>query len=281
MYPDLPIAHLKHPQTKHKTMKHINLLRLMGKFNNVLVSLGTAIVLGGGLGWAGKVEAIGFNDGNGNGGVTFTPSAWGNAITTNPANPDPYSGSYGSVTINNTQGTLATLFGPDDGINLYGGSYFDYYYTASVDSMLSFSGWTFQSNDLYDSADDQAGYFVINGPYSQITSPTYLDGGPIVVPSTVTDPGPPPVLAANNNPVSSSSGFSQYLAPGDTFVFRVLSVANSTGEGDFTISDFDVQLVPFDFAPTYGVIFVGTALGINEWRKKRQALKKDETEEKL
>jgi hypothetical protein len=251
-------------------MKNLNPSKLIDKLGSVCGTLGIAIALGTSLGWSSSVEAIGFNDGS-NGGITFTRNAWGPALTNNPGE-DPNNTSYGNVTVV-TGGASATIAGPDNGLApppnpADNGSYLDYYYTASVDSMLSFSGWTFQSNDIFAPTDDRAGYFIIgNAPYSQIMSPPYLNGGPI----TPTD----------NNPITSSSAFSQYLAPGDTFVFRVLSVANSTGEGQFTINDFDVQVIPFDFAPTYGVIFVGTALGINEWRKKRQASKKDETEEKL
>jgi hypothetical protein len=169
--------------------------RLINKLGNACTSLGVAIALSTGLVWANSAEAIGFNDGNGNGGVTFNQNPWGDAITNNPANPNPNSGSYGSVDVPQGTGTSATIFGPDDGINLYGGSYMDYYYTAVADSMLSFSSptpSTFQSNDSFNTTDDQAGYFVINGPYAQIASPTYLNGGPIV--------------PTNNAPIPSTYG---------------------------------------------------------------------------
>jgi hypothetical protein len=262
-------------------MKNLNPSKLIGKLGSICGSFGVAIALGTSLGWSGSAEAIGFNTGS-NGGIVLTRNAWGNGIGDNvpPATILRSNSANGDFTINSD--TSATLFGPDNNLT-NDVSYLDWYFTAAAGTELQVQfSWSFFSNDgTY--GDDQAGVFKLSSSYdtnNPPANPSYLVP---LVSAAFGNPGPNDPNPNNDpiNPISSSEIVSVNLQENETLVFRVLTQANTGGTGDFTISDFDVQFIPFEFAPTYGVIFVGTALGINEWRKKRQARKKNETDKNV
>jgi hypothetical protein len=241
-------------------MNNLKPLKLIAKLGGVCGTIGVAIALAGGFDWMSRAEAIGFNF-NSNGGFNLQRNVWGPGVTPPPSDP-----SNGDITT--LSETTATIFGPANGSGDI--SYIDWYLTAPTNAMLSINfKWSYSSND--GAGDDFAGVFT-QGAYDQnaaICNDGYDNCN--VVPRFTIDDQP-------NNP---SSNVLVSLQSEETLVFRVYTLTNNGSEGSFKITDFDVQYVPFDFAPTYGVIFVGTALGINEWRKKRQASKKDETEEKL
>jgi hypothetical protein len=49
----------------------------------------------------------------------------------------------------------------------------------------------------------------------------------------------------------------------------VETLSNDGGAGAFSVSNFNVQSVPFEFDATAGVLTLGAILGANQWRKNR------------
>jgi hypothetical protein len=234
--------------------------RLVNRLSTL--SVATFVSLGAGLGIAGSASAIGFNGLAGYAGATFLRAIGGPGIIAEP----PENVANGTELANIiTSDTTALIYGPDTNNGSNSSSYIDWYLTpTSGDIAIKFS-LEFFTNDAV-LTDDSATYYTIAGAYTGTPGAKIVDGGQID--------------ASLNNPTLNTGVLTVPIAMGNTFVFRVSSALNDGGgTGELTIGDFEV--IPFDFAPTYGVIFVGTALGINEWRKKRQASKKDETEEKL
>lgn len=226
------------------------------------LSVATFVSLGAGLGIAGGASAIGFNGLAGYAGASFVRAIGGAGIIAEP----PENTANGTTSDQIITGdTTAVIYGPENGTN--NPSYIDWYLTpTSGDIAIKFS-ITFESLDTFNLLDDEARYFTVAGGY---------DPNKAKIGETTLVVGDPP----NPNPTESTGVLTIPIAMGDTFVFRVLSNANDSGDvGILRISDFEV--IPFDFAPTYGVIFVGTALGIKEWRKKRQASKKNETDKNV
>jgi hypothetical protein len=222
------------------------------------LSVATFVSLGAGLGIAGGASAIGFNGLTGYAGASFVRAIGGAGIIAEP--PENTANGTESPNIILTDST-ALLIGPDTGNGA--SSYIDWYLTPTTGDVAIRFSLSFLSNDAVNT-DDTATYYTIAGAYTGNPGAKIVDGGqidasatnPNVVPGVVTVP----------------------IAMGNTFVFRVSSALNDGGgTGELSITDFEA--IPFDFAPTYGVIFVGTALGLNEWRKKRRASKKDQTDE--
>jgi len=74
---------------------------------------------------------------------------------------------------------------------------------------------------------------------------------------------------ASSDGASSSSPVILSLNSGDTFGFRVATTTNDGGAGVLTVSNFNVQPVPFEFDATAGVLTLGAIWGANQWRKNR------------
>jgi len=71
------------------------------------------------------------------------------------------------------------------------------------------------------------------------------------------------VAASSTTPVTLN------LNSGDTFGFRVATSTNDGGVGVLSVSNFNVQAVPFEFDATAGVLTIGAIWGANQWRKNR------------
>jgi len=246
--------------------------RLVNRLSTL--SVATFVSLGAGLGIAGSASAIGFNGLAGYAGATFLRAIGGPGIIAEP----PENVANGTELANIITGdSTAVIYGPETSLGSIMDprpSYIDWYLTPTAGDIAIKFSLVFQSNDAV-LTDDKVTYYTIAGSYTGTPAPynpTRTLGAKVT--------NDVQIDASLNNPTINTGVLTIPIAMGDTFVFRVSSDLNDGGgEGILRISDFEV--IPFDFAPTYGVIFVGTALGINEWRKKRQASKKDETEEKL
>ena len=91
------------------------------------------------------------------------------------------------------------------------------------------------------SSNDSAGY-LYNGNFTLLAS---LDG------------------QASSSPVTFS------LNSGDTFGFRAATLTNDGGAGALSVTNFNVQAVPFEFDATAGILTLGAIWGVNQWRKNR------------
>jgi hypothetical protein len=67
----------------------------------------------------------------------------------------------------------------------------------------------------------------------------------------------------------SSSPVTFTLNDGDTFGFRVETLTNDGGAGALSVSNFNVQPVPFEFEGSAGILTIGAIWGINKWCKNR------------
>ena len=110
--------------------------------------------------------------------------------------------------------------------------------TPSRAGTLSFT-WSYGSLDT--AGNDVAGY-LYNGTFTQL---------------------------ATNDGQLSSSPVTFTLNNGDTFGFRVETLSNDGGAGALSVSNFNVQAVPFEFDATAGVLTLGAIWGANQWRKNR------------
>jgi len=109
--------------------------------------------------------------------------------------------------------------------------------TSARAGTLSFT-WNYGSLDTPNS-NDLAGY-LYNGNFTLLAS---LDG------------------QASSSPVTFS------LNSGDTFGFRVETLTNNGGAGALSVTNFNVQAVPFEFDATAGIVTLGAIWGVNQWRK--------------
>ncbi len=227
------------------------------------LSVATFVSLGAGLGIAGSASAIGFNGLAGYAGASFIRVVGGSTITEPPENTANGTQSANIITGDST----ARIFGPENATNNQ--SYIDWYLTPTTGDIAIKFELEFSSTD-FEPTDDTASYYVIAGGYTG-TPGAYT--GTRITGSLFRD------SVQLGNPTVSTGVLTIPIAMDDTFVFRLVSNTNTSGSGEGVLDITSFEVIPFDFAPTYGVIFVGTALGLNEWRKKRRASKKDQTDE--
>lgn len=134
--------------------------------------------------------------------------------------------------------TSIDLIGGNDNSGLSGTTDWTITITAAGAGNLSFD-WSYFLADA--SGKDAAGY-LYNGIFTQLSS---TDG------------------EFNTSPVTLT------LNTGDTFGFRMSTVDNKGGIGALTVSNFNVQPVPFEFEGSAGILTIGAIWGINKWRKNR------------
>lgn len=152
-------------------------------------------------------------------------------------------------TTNAATGTVI-LYSPDDEFNGLGdlsnngGATNDWtiQITPARAGTVSFS-WAYDTFDSLGS-DDNAGY-LLNGAYTILGS---ASGQQSTSPVTIT------------------------LANGDVFGFRSLTSSNTGGSGQFTVSNFNAQPVPFEFSPTLGLVLLGGLHGYRRYRKHQSRL---------
>ena len=85
--------------------------------------------------------------------------------------------------------------------------------------------------------------------------------------------GTPTTIATNDgtfNTQTSGSPISLTVANGDTFGFRVGTLSNTSGSGEFTVNTFDFTPtpVPFDVNSNLGLFALATLYGGHRWYKR-------------
>jgi hypothetical protein len=147
-------------------------------------------------------------------------------------NPD------GDIDLTNAASGQIDLIGSDTGSTLPANTDWTISITPARAGSLSFD-WSYGTLDT--GSDDTAGY-LLNGFFTELAS---VDG------------------ETSNSPVTF------VLNPGDTFGFRVATLTNSGGPGIFTVSNFNVQPVPFEFSPAVGLGILGLNVLYRQRRKQQ------------
>jgi len=126
----------------------------------------------------------------------------------------------------NPTSTSLTLTGGNNSSNLSGTT--DWLTTIGINQVGTWQfDWSYFSLDV--PGDDRAGY-VINGNFTTVAT---SDGEFSLKPVT----------------------FNVYT--GDVVGFRVATDTNFGGAGEFTVTNFQVTLIPFEFSPTLGLVGLG------------------------
>ncbi|BAZ33977.1 hypothetical protein NIES4074_64910 (plasmid) [Cylindrospermum sp. NIES-4074] len=159
----------------------------------------------------------------------YDPSNWSTPVINSNAN--------GSVDTANAPSEI-TLTGGDNNSNLPGTTDWTIFIDSSRAGNLSFD-WSYFLLDT--EAQDTAGY-LLNGAFTTL---------------------------AIKNGESSSSPVTLLVNPGDTFGFRVATLDNGSGTGIFSVSNFNVQPVPFEFSPAVGLAILGLNGVYRLWRKQQ------------
>lgn len=149
-------------------------------------------------------------------------------------NPD------GGIDATNAASGQIDLIGSDTGSTLPANTDWTISITPDRAGSLSFD-WSYGTLDPV--PDDTAGY-LRNGIFTPLAS---LDGE----------------TSIGNSPVTF------VLNPGDTFGFRVATLSNSGGPGVFTVSNFNVEPVPFEFSPAVGLGILGLNVLYRQRRKQQ------------
>ena len=143
----------------------------------------------------------------------------------------------GYADIANATATSIDIIGGNNASGTLGTTDFTIAITPARAGTLSFT-WAYDPLDPL--PQDSAGY-LYNGNFTLLAS----------------------VSASSTTPVTFN------LNSGDTFGFRVATTTNDGGAGILTVSNFNVQAVPFEFDATASVLTLGAIWGANQWRKNR------------
>jgi hypothetical protein len=157
-----------------------------------------------------------------------------------------------STTLQKNDGSFASLDGDVDTFNAVSGS-IDLYgsntnsgnssntdWTIPVTSAGTVSfDWSYFSQDT--AGNDIAGY-LLNGTFNVLAT---TDGQFSTLPVTFS------------------------VSSGNTFGFRVLTTNNTGGQGIFTVNNFNVQVVPWEFSPTMGLGILGLNVLYRQWRQRQ------------
>jgi len=138
---------------------------------------------------------------------------------------------YGADTLTNSLGTMAATIDWTTTV------------TAAGAGTVSFD-WTYNPFDTTP-GDDSAGY-LLNGVFT--------------------------TLATNDGTFiqqTSGSAVQLVLSEGQTFGFRVKTLTNTNGEGQFTVRNFEATPVPFETDASLGLLVLGGLYGGHRWLKSR------------